>query len=125
MAVSKRPLSPHLQVYRLQLTSVLSISHRATGILLAVGALALALWLLAAASGAPAFDRAQAVAGSWIGRLLLAALLFSLYFHLCNGIRHLVWDAGYGFDLRVAYRSGYAVLAASVLLTLITLVAAW
>lgn len=121
MANDTRPLSPHLQIYRPQLTSVLSISHRATGILLGAGTLLLAYWLMSAASGAQAYAAAQGFLGSWLGRALLLAFSFSLFYHLCNGIRHLFWDAGLGFDLRTTYASGAAVVVASVALTL----AAW
>ena len=119
MAHDKRPLSPDIQIYRPQLTSVLSISYRVTGIALSVGALLLISWLLAAAAGPQAYSTVQGFMRSWLGLLLMFGWTFSLFFHLCNGIRHLVWDAGYGFELREAYRSGYAVLAATIVLTLL------
>ena len=112
-----RPLSPHLQVYRLPLPALLSISHRATGVVLAAGSLVLVYWLAALASGPGAFDDAQAMLGSIPGRVLLLAITFSLFYHLGNGIRHLFWDAGLGFELRTAHASGVAVLAAAVVLT--------
>ena len=112
-----RPLSPHLQVYRPQLTSVLSITHRATGVALAAGTLLLVWWLVAAASGPEQYATVQAVMGSWPGRLLLLGWTFSLFFHLANGIRHLFWDAGLGFELKTTYASGWAVVAASIVLT--------
>jgi succinate dehydrogenase / fumarate reductase cytochrome b subunit len=123
MPPAERPLSPHLQIYKPQLTSVLSISHRATGLTLAVGSLFLTWWLVAAAGSAGAFAAAQAFWGSWIGILLLFGWTFSLFFHLSNGVRHLVWDAGYGFELDTAYRSGWAVLIAAAALTIIAWVA--
>jgi succinate dehydrogenase / fumarate reductase, cytochrome b subunit len=123
MRQADRPLSPHLQVYRPQLTSVLSISHRATGLALAVGALVVVWWLLAAASGPDAYAGVQGFLGSWIGVLLLIGWTFSLFFHLCNGVRHLAWDSGYGFDLKTTYATGWAVVAVSGALTLITIVA--
>ena len=116
-----RPLSPHLQVYRLPLPALMSISHRATGVLLAAGSLVLVYWLAAAASGPDAFADAQALLGSLPGRALLLLLTFSLFYHLGNGIRHLFWDAGLGFELRTAHASGVAVIVAAVVLTL----AAW
>ena len=116
-----RPLSPHLQVYRLPLPALMSISHRATGVLLAAGSLVLVYWLAAAASGPDAFADAQALLGSLPGRVLLLLLTFSLFYHLGNGIRHLFWDAGLGFELRTAHTSGVAVIVAAVVLTL----AAW
>ena len=113
-----RPLSPHLQIYRPQLTSVLSILHRLTGIALAAGAVMLVVWLLAAAAGPEAFAAVQAFNGSWIGLALLAGWSFALFYHLCNGVRHLFWDAGMGFELRTVYASGRAVVAVSAALTL-------
>lgn len=117
MTSQNRPLSPHLQVYRPQLTSVLSILHRATGIALAVGTLLLVWWLVAAGLGPDAFANAQAFLGSWIGRLLLFGWTFALQYHLCNGIRHLFWDAGKGFELPAAYASGWAVVIVATVLT--------
>lgn len=119
MTPAERPLSPHLQVYKPQITSVLSISHRATGVALAVGTLVLVWWLVAAASGGGAFATAQGFLGSWLGLLMLFGWTYSFFFHLCNGIRHLVWDAGYGFDLRTTYVSGWTVVAASGALTIV------
>ena len=112
-----RPLSPHLQVYRLPLTALMSISHRATGVLLVVGSLMLVCWLVAVAGGADTFARAQALLGSVPGRALLLAITFSLFYHLGNGIRHLFWDAGLGFELRTAHRSGVVVIVAAIALT--------
>lgn len=119
MTTGNRPLSPHLQVYKPQITSVLSITHRATGIALAAGTLLLVYWLAAAASGAAAYASAQAVIGSWLGYLLLFGWSAALFFHLANGIRHLFWDAGYGYDIKTVYSSGYAVLAATAALTIL------
>lgn len=125
MTVQNRPLSPHLQVYRPQLTSVLSITHRLTGVALAVGTLLLIYWLAAAAAGAEAFETAQSFIGSWFGQLLLFGWSLALFYHLCNGIRHLFWDIGAGLDLPTAYRSGYAVLIATVVLTLASWIAGY
>ena len=119
MEKSQRPLSPHIQIYRWQLPMVLSIIHRATGIALAVGMLVLVYWLLAAASGADAYASAQQLLGSWIGRVVLLGFSFALFFHLCNGIRHLFWDAGVGFEIKTAYASGTAVVVVSIALTII------
>ena len=119
MASENRPLSPHLQVYRPQLTSVLSIMHRGTGIALGVGTLLLVWWLLAAASGVDAYADVQAFWDSWIGGLLLLGWSFALFYHLCNGLRHLFWDAGKGFDLGTAYRNGWLVVGAAILLTVV------
>ncbi|MEM7169922.1 MAG: succinate dehydrogenase, cytochrome b556 subunit [Pseudomonadota bacterium] len=119
MSSRQRPLSPHLQVYRPQLTSVLSILHRMTGVALAVGTLLLVYWLAATAAGEEDYATAQSFIGSIIGRLLLFGWSWALFYHLCNGIRHLVWDAGYGFELPEVYRSGWIVVGASAGLTLI------
>ncbi len=123
MTPAERPLSPHIQIYKPQLTSTLSIAHRITGVALALGTPFLVWWLVAAAAGPSAFASAQAFFGSWIGLLLLFGWTFSFFFHLCNGIRHLAWDTGYGFDLHTTYVSGMLVLAASGVLTLITFAA--
>ena len=125
MEKTQRPLSPHLQIYRPQLTSVLSITHRATGIALLVGTLVLVYWLLAAASGAEAYGSAQQLLGSWLGRLVLLGFSFALFFHLCNGIRHLFWDAGLGFELKTAYASGNAVVIVSIAMTVLAWVLAY
>ncbi len=120
---ASRPLSPHLQIYRWQITSVLSILHRFTGLALSVGTLLLVWWLVALASGPDAFATAQACVGSWLGRLLLLGWSFSLFFHLANGIRHLFWDAGFGFEIKTTTASGWAVVVTSVALTVIAWVA--
>src|SRR5580658_6917544 len=96
METSPRPLSPHLQIYRPQLTSILSITHRPAG-----------------------FAGLRGFIGSWLGYLILFGWSVALFYHLCNGIRHLFWDAGYGFELKTAYASGYAVLVGTVVLTLL------
>lgn len=116
-----RPLSPHLQIYRWQLTSVLSILHRATGIALSVGALYLAIWVICAAAVTPrSYAVFQQFNVSIVGRIVLGGWLFSAFYHLCNGIRHLFWDAGYGFELKDAYRSGWIVVIVSLLATAVS-----
>ena len=125
MPSPERPLSPHLQVYRWQLTSVLSILHRASGIALSVGTLLLVYWLIAAAAGPESFATAQGFIGSILGRILLLGWSWALFYHLCNGIRHLFWDAGHGFDLKTVYTSGWTVVGASVVLTLIAWIAGY
>ena len=114
-----RPLSPHLTIYKPQLTSVLSITHRATGVALSVGSLLLVCWIFAAASGPAEFAALQAFMGSWFGYLLLIGFSYSLFYHLCNGIRHLFWDAGWGFELDQVYRSGWMTVLGSIALTVI------
>jgi succinate dehydrogenase / fumarate reductase, cytochrome b subunit len=121
MKSADRPLSPHLQIYRWQLTSVLSILHRASGIALSLGGIVLVWWLVAAASGPEAYGTVQRFLGSWFGVLLLLGWSAALFYHLCNGIRHLVWDTGHALDLRAVYIGGWLVLAGTVILTL----AAW
>jgi succinate dehydrogenase / fumarate reductase cytochrome b subunit len=121
--MTNRPISPHLQVYRPQLTSVLSILHRITGVALAVGTILLVYWLIAAAAGPEAFATASAFIGSWLGRILLFGWTFALFFHLTNGIRHLFWDAGFGFELKTVYASGWTVVALAVILTLLSFIA--
>ena len=125
MAASDRPLSPHLQIYRPQLTSILSITHRATGIALAVGTLLLTCWLISAALGPANYAGLQRFLASWLGILLLLGWSWSLFYHLCNGIRHLVWDAGVGLDLKSVYLTGWIVVAASLALTIICFIAGY
>jgi succinate dehydrogenase / fumarate reductase, cytochrome b subunit len=116
---SGRPLSPHLEIYRWYFTMALSIAHRVTGAGLVLGLLLFTWWLNALAIGPNAFATAQWLVGSVIGQLVLFGLTFVLFFHLANGIRHLVWDLGYGFDIHVARQSGIAVVAAAAGLTLV------
>ena len=119
MASAERPLSPHLQVYRPQWTSVLSISHRATGIVLALGAIVLVWWLAAAAGPLDYYDGFNSYVGSVIGLLALFVWTFCLFYHLGNGIRHLIWDTGRLMELDVAEMSGYAVLAFAAAMTIL------
>lgn len=120
MPSDARPLSPHLQVYRWQLTSVLSILHRVAGIALAAGTILLVWWLVAAAQGPQTYASVQMFLGSWIGRVLLFGWTAALYYHLCNGLRHLWWDTGRGLELPQVYMTGYAVLAGTAVLTIVT-----
>jgi succinate dehydrogenase / fumarate reductase cytochrome b subunit len=116
-----RPLSPHLQVYRLPFLANLSILHRATGVALSVGALYLATWVIYAAASPKAYALFQSFNMSIVGRIVLGGWLFCAFFHLCNGIRHLFWDAGFGFAIKDAERSGWIVVAVSLIAT----VASW
>jgi len=117
MTAKSPPLSPHLQVYKPQMTSVLSIFHRLTGVLLAVSSLFLVYWLAAAAYGPSAYSHAQAFFHSPFGRIGMMAWSFFMYYHLCNGVRHLFWDIGRGLTMPAATRAAYAVLVVSVALT--------
>lgn len=119
MSSDNRPLSPHLQVYRLPFTAITSISHRISGVMLSAGALVLVYWVFAAAAGPQAYASASALLGSLPVQLLMFIWSFVLFYHLCNGIRHLVWDAGYGFDLESARRGGQIVIASAAALTVI------
>lgn len=125
MAPGTRPLSPHLQIYRPQLTSILSILHRFTGVGLALGAVLFAYWLTAAAYGPEVFARANAFFASWFGRLVLFGLTLAFFYHLANGIRHLAWDVGYGFKMKTLNLSGIVAVAAAFALTLAAWIAAY
>jgi succinate dehydrogenase / fumarate reductase cytochrome b subunit len=118
MSTVDRPLSPHLQVYRLPLAAILSILHRATGVFLSLGSLLLVWWLMSVAQGEAGFNNANAVVGSILGQLILFGFTFALFFHLSNGIRHLFWDVGVGFELPTVARSSVAVILAAAILTL-------
>lgn len=120
-----RPLSPHLQVYRPQWTSVLSILHRAAGVVMTGAMLFLAWWLWAAAGDADGYATARGFFASAAGRLLLFVWTLCTFYHLCNGIRHLLWDAGFGLDLPTARASGVIVAAATLALTTIAMVLWW
>jgi succinate dehydrogenase / fumarate reductase cytochrome b subunit len=119
MGTTDRPLSPHLQIYKPQLTAVLSILHRATGVFLAIGTLLLVYWLTALAQGPASYELARDFFGSTIGSLILLPWIFALFYHLCNGIRHLFWDMGVGFEIKTVYASGILVVLTAILLTLI------
>lgn len=125
MANTKRPLSPHLQVYRPQITSMLSILHRITGVALAVGTLLFSYWLISATYGPEKFATAQSAMGSWFGQLVLWGFTFALFYHLGNGVRHLAWDAGLGFDLDKLRVSGWLVVLFAAAMTVLTLVIAY
>ena len=120
MATVQSPISPHLQIYKKQLTSVLSITHRMTGVMLAVAAIIFCIWLASIAGGAQTYEAVMAHVTAWYGWLLILGFTFSLYYHLCNGIRHLFWDMGKGLEIESAYRSGYAVIFVSIILTGVT-----
>ena len=116
-----RPLSPHLQIYRLPLAALISITHRITGVGLALGTLLLTYWVTAAACGPAAYGTATDFISSWFGNLLLLGFSVALFFHLCNGVRHLVWDTGRSFELNDTARGNVFVLLGTIVLT----VGAW
>ncbi|MEM7207217.1 MAG: succinate dehydrogenase, cytochrome b556 subunit [Pseudomonadota bacterium] len=116
---NRPPLSPHLQVYRLPLTALISITHRATGAVLSAGALLFVILLAAAASGANSYNAIHSHLSSWYGTIFLMGYTFALFFHMCNGIRHLFWDIGWGFDLATADLTAKLVIAGAAALTAI------
>ncbi len=117
----RRPLSPHLQVYdMLQMSSATSITHRITGVIWSIGLVFLVWWLTAAAAGPSAFDAAQWFFSSILGVVVLLGLTAAAWYHTLNGIRHLAWDVGYGFDIPTMYRTGWAMLAGTAVLTVLT-----
>ncbi|MFT4726942.1 MAG: succinate dehydrogenase / fumarate reductase cytochrome b subunit [Granulosicoccus sp.] len=116
----KRPLSPHLQIYKLPLTAFLSIAHRATGIVNSM-AIVLLVLLIASASGSPeSYESMAGIANSWFGKLVLFGFTLTLYYHMANGIRHLFWDVGLGLDLETAKKSGNVCLVAAGVMSVIT-----
>ena len=117
---SSRPLSPHLQVYKLPLPALMSITHRLTGVVLSSGTVLMAGFLIALASGPEAFAIAQICVSHPLGQIALFGYSLALFYHACNGIRHLFWDAGYGYDLKHAYISGGAVVFSSLFFTILT-----
>ena len=125
MALSKsRPLSPHLQIYKLPPTALMSVLHRGTGVVLCIGTLFLVLVLASAAVGPDNFAGTYNLLSSWFGYLVLFGFTFSLYAHFCNGIRHLLWDMGYGFDVASASKGAMASFAAALALTVLTWIVA-
>ena len=115
--VKPRPLSPHLQVYRPQLTSVMSIMHRASGAVLATGSLFVALWLVALAAGVAVFNPVADAMQHPLGQLVVFGYSLALVYHGLNGIRHLMWDLRIGLEIKQVYQSGYLVLGLTVLVT--------
>ena len=116
---STRPLSPHLSIYRLIPTMVMSGLHRITGMALYFGMVLLAWWLIAAATGEAYFNLVNAVFGSWIGQLVLLGFTWSLVHHMFGGVRHLIWDTGRGLDKETSTKSAWATIIASVVVTIL------
>jgi succinate dehydrogenase / fumarate reductase cytochrome b subunit len=123
MDPKQRPLSPHLQIYKPQLTSILSITHRLTGILLTIGLFALAFWVIALAAGEQCFTLLMDYLNSWVGKVALSLWVMAFFYHLGNGLRHLFWDAGYGLELTKVYAGGWAVILFTLLGTVGFLIA--
>lgn len=117
MSNTGRPLSPHLTIYRWPITMVLSILHRGTGLVMALGFIVFALWLMRVAAGPEQYEYFRAAISHPIGILLLVGWTFAFFLHLANGIRHLFWDAGYGFEIREANASAWTALAAALVVT--------
>ena len=120
-----RPLSPHLQIYKWQLTSIMSIGHRASGIALSLGSFLIVIWLVTLATGPEYFSHVNKVISHWFGQLVLFGFSVVLFYHMLNGVRHLSWDLGYGFDLTTVYKTGYSVLITAIILTTITWLSVW
>lgn len=117
MSDSNRPLSPHLQVYKLPVTALLSISHRITGVVLAIGLLVFAYSFFAIAAGAEAYFQLQSLLQQPVGQISLWLFIYALFFHLCHGVRHLIWDLGLSFDKAQLHKNALIELTASLLLT--------
>ena len=120
----RRPMSPHLQIYKLPLSALLSVGHRGTGAVLGVGGL-LIVWLLAGAAGGEAsYATAHGFVSSWFGKIVLFGFTFALYLHFFNGIRHLMWDVGKGFELETTQKTAQIAIGATVVMTIVTWIVA-
>ena len=106
----KRPTSPHLQIYKPQITSVLSIIHRFTGIFLGIGMILLTWWLFSITIGPEMYQRTLDIISSWIGLSILFSFIASFFYHLFNGVRHLIWDAGIGFEIKTVTVTGWLII---------------
>ena len=117
MSNNGRPLSPHISIYRWPITMTMSILHRATGVAMSVGFIVLVGWLFDAAMGAETYAAMLSYLDTMVGRLLLMGWSFAFFFHLSNGVRHLVWDSGRGFEKTTANASAWFVLLLAIVLT--------
>ena len=111
---NNRPLSPHLDIYQYQITWTVSIMHRITGVAMTLGLILIVAWLVAAAFSPELFSLIDGVLRSWIGMIIIFGSLWAFWFHFLNGIRHLFWDLGYGFNLSTVWRSGWVVVLGSI-----------
>lgn len=116
----ERPLSPHLMIYKPQLTSIMSITHRITGAALASGSLLVVWWIVALATGPEYYAFVQGILTSVLGQLVLFGFTIAVFYHLSNGIRHLFWDFGYNLTIAGVHRTGYMVLTSTIVLTAVT-----
>jgi succinate dehydrogenase / fumarate reductase cytochrome b subunit len=122
MTMKHRPTSPHLQVYKLPLTGIVSITHRMTGVLLSAGLILFVTIVSSVAGGATTYAAMQELMSGWLVRLIYWGFIYALFFHLCHGVRHLIWDAGQSFDRETLDRYAIIELGSSLALTLITLI---
>jgi succinate dehydrogenase / fumarate reductase, cytochrome b subunit len=121
-SAQKRPMSPHLQIYKPQITSVMSILHRITGCALSVGLL-MFLWFIAAIAGGPeSYSFFVSFSSSFLGIIVIFGFVLALSYHLCNGIRHLAWDLGFGYDIKTVTKTGYVVLVSASLVSVFTFI---
>lgn len=125
MTTGNRPLSPHMKIYKFPLNGLMSGAHRVTGILLSMGTFLFAYWLISAAYGADSYATAQAFLGSWLGQLMLMGWTFCLYYHLVNGVRHLLWDTGKYLEKEDLISTGRVGIAVTALLTIGTFIIAY
>jgi succinate dehydrogenase / fumarate reductase, cytochrome b subunit len=116
-----RPLSPHLQIYKPQITSILSIFHRLTGISLSIGSFIIVAWIVSLSMGPESYSYFTSIVNNWFVQIVIFSFAFALYYHFSNGIRHLFWDAGFGFELKSVYISGSIVVFSATILTTLTL----
>lgn len=118
----KRPLSPHLSIYRMQIQMIISILTRITGVSLLLGGFLMVWWFLAAATSPAYFEFVDGLLTSWIGKLIMLGSIWALWYHLLAGLRHLYWDTGRGLEIETAEKLGWAVIVGSGVLTILTLI---
>mgnify|MGYP006211671993 CR=1 FL=1 len=119
MNKKNRPLSPHLTIYKPQITSIMSISHRLSGIFQSVGTVMIFIFFISVFAGEKYYNLSMLFFNSYLGRFFIFLYIFSLCYHMCNGVRHLVWDLGYGFEIKNVYYSGYITIATAIILNIL------